>query len=224
MKIVLKNSSLVFQSKQQVDRFVEYIQGDGNSWLDLGITGYKDAPYGTPPSDVPALEVKVLYPDRGADFDTKMLGGTLSSSYLRFFVATADTTVALNSSSQGAKGDVTLNSSIKTTPVTIKYGGVESSVDGTVQITNSANQYRINNYESNILLFRGSYNNSDAGIINTRVRLYECKYYEGANLLHHWKPYVKRTGEVGMLDIVPSTPVFYANQGSGTFLFEELSE
>lgn len=217
MGVLLKTDSVIFNSKNfgtaivSEDRYIEYIQGDGNSYINTGFTGYRAVwqdTAGTIPDDLPRIEVDFAVPstERTAIF------GTIDNSSFNLYVENG-TNATLNG--KGAISNFTIATDEK---VTLKYGSLTSCVNSTQLADNSdmSNQYRINNYDTPIIL-GGAYMQftSESGLYLNDAKIYGFRAYLGDTMTLDLRPYMRKNGTICMRDEL--TGSFYYNQGSGSF-------
>lgn len=199
------------------DRYLSWIKGDGASYIATGVTGYRtngSDVAGTIPSDAPRLEV------------TFAIDGEISGNSGVMLSSTSGNTRAVvtgsNKLNMYGKGALATNVQlVEGTQYKLTYGSVKSYLDSSeiADNTSMSNQYRLNAYSTQAIdLFKATISRST--YYSSNLKIYEFKYYEGETLVRHLKPYAKKTGKIGMYDVVSAT--FYANQGTGNFAFAEL--
>lgn len=214
MGVLIKLNENLFEDKNLGsislnNRFLEYIQGDGASYIDTGFTGYRanwQDVAGTIPNDVPSIEIGFI-PNK--DSTQNILLGTLLQPQP---IVYSNTEKKIYSAGKGAIfSDLSLNDDENI----LVYGAVTSSLNGTTIKDNSdmANQYRLNAYENNITLFAGNYNN--AGVLYGTNKITYFKAYQGETLVLHLRPFIDSNGVVCMKDVLTDT--LYYNQGTGNF-------
>lgn len=199
------------------DRFVSYIKGDGASYIDTQFTGYRvnaGDTAGVIPANLPRLVVEFEQDGTSETVQGSTIYSNNNNGGVFAFVSASN---KLNMYGKGAK---VTNYNLQSGKHTLDYGSVKTYLDGNLIADNSdmANQYRINNYNTNLLLFKNIINNVVG--YSTVIKVYSYKYYEGETLKLHLKPYAKKSGEIGMFDVVSNN--FFENKGTGTFVYEEL--
>ena len=220
MGIVIRLDTEVFDDKnfgniKFVDSYLEYLQGDGNSYINTGFSGYRAVwqdVAGTIPDEIPSIEITFA-----TDVQTEeVLFGLINNPYPTCRIYTniyqGNYEGVINVSGKGAVGAFSVES--LATKKVFKYGSVYSYVDG-VQVgdnSNMANQYRLNAYEESFILF-GSKNGDSMSYSNAKI--YEFKAFIGEEMVLHLKPYADENGIVCMKDVLTGT--LYYNQGTGTF-------
>ena len=195
---------------------ISYIQGDGESYIDTGFTGYRanaNDTSGVIPDDIPKVEVTFVVSNDNSNFETVI--GTLDRAYPAISVLSKKT---INITGKGAIG---LFHDVVTADkdVTVLYGSDKTYINGVIVADNTdmSNQYRLNAYPENVNLFV-SYNsyNGETKVWYSTAKVKEFKAYLGDNLVLHLKPYRKKDNTVCMIDIL--TNEFYENKGTGTFV------
>ena len=191
--------------------YLNYIQGDGASYIDTGFSGYRNN-YGDIasqiPSDAPKIEITIKK----------------NSAYNEYVVATRDgrgnMSIQVNPSEviisgKGAIGKFQVNEVEQ--DINIIYGSVKTFVNGKAvkDNTDMSNQYRLNAYSDNNITLLGGKANPDTQVFTTNM-IKEFKAYEGEKLVLHLRPYRKKDGTVCMIDEVTKT--FHYNAGTGTLI------
>ena len=198
--------------------FIDYIQGDGNSCLDTGFSGYRINMSDTPgdiPDDLPKIEIEGIFVNvREGDYhypDSYIFGpydeprGTTG----RFYGGTC------NVSGRGAtfeKQGYEIGSTYK-----LVYGSVYSYLNDDLVSDNSDghNQYRINAYPENIHLLSGIIpSTSDQKCSIQKIKSF--RGYIGNKIMVDLRPYRKTDGTVCMFDMISRKYIY--SKGSGTLL------
>ena len=185
----------------KINCFLDYIEGDGASYIDTGFDGYRanwQDVAGTIPTDVPSVEVGFYLTD--ANVQSYILG---TMSYPQPIVYhNADPKLYIS-----GKGAVASNITNFTSGENVLvYGAVTSTLNGVTIADNSGmgNQYRLNAYpDSNILLFGANYNGSGMQYGTNKITYF--KAYKGESLVLHLKPYIDQNGVVCMKDVLTET-------------------
>lgn len=193
---------------------ISYIQSDGNVYIDTGFTGYRNRSNdvaGSIPEDAPRIEITI---ETGSDAKNKCVFSTKHSNC--FMLSKVDA----NRIQTGQKG-ATFSSVYNGTKKKIIFGSIKSYVDDSLVKDNSdmSNQYLINAYDENILLFYKSdipqaYLSSE--LVNTNIKIYNFKAYSGDKLVKDLVPYRKTDGTVCMLDKISGN--YHYGIGSGAFI------
>lgn len=218
MGIIMKLDTEVFSDKKfgntftYSDSYIEYLQGDGDSYIDTGFTGYRVKDYdveGTIPSDVPKIELTF-----STDYKEKQpLFGLANETALSCEIYND----VINIVGKGARG--VFDGNDLTIKKVLEYGSVYSYIDGVQVADNSgmSNQYRLNAFAMPIILFGGFVYVSGVKQLSLgTMKIYEFKAYLGDTLTLHLKPYVDEYGVVCMKDVLTET--LYYNKGNGTFI------
>ena len=192
--------------------FLEYIQGDGASYINTGFSGYRivyNDVVGSVPGDAPSIEITFAT-------DTKteqVLFGLINSAAPSCRIYETGGNGHINVSGKGATGDYIVED--LTVRKVFKYGAVYSYIDGVQVADNSdmTNQYRLNAYDESILLFGGLMGNT---LSYNNAKIYEFKAYVGETIVLHLMPYADENGIVCMKDILKDR--LYYNQGTGSFI------
>lgn len=194
---------------------ISYIQSDGNVYIDTGFTGYRDNRNdvsGNIPEDAPRIEITI---ETGSDAQNKCIFSTENSQC--FMLSKVD----VNRIQTGARG-ATFSSVYDGTKKKIIFGSIKSYIDDSLVKDNSdmSNQYRINAYNKNILLFYKSDNFMPGylttELVNTNIKIYNFKAYSGDKLVKELVPYRKIDGTVCMLDKISGK--YHYGIGNGTFV------
>lgn len=193
---------------------ISYIQSDGNVYIDTGFSGYRDIRNdvaGNIPEDVPKIEITV---ETGSDAKNKCIFSTEVSSC--FMLSKVD----VNRIQVANRGAIFSNV-YDGTKKKIIFGSVKSYIDDSLVKDNSdmSNQYRINTYDKNILLFYKSnipQGYLTAELVNTNIKIYNFKAYLGNKLIKDLVPYRKTDGKVCMLDKISGN--YHYGIGSGVFI------
>lgn len=193
---------------------ISYIQSDGNVYIDTGFTGYRNSSNdvaGSIPEDAPRIEITI---ETGSDAKKKCV---FSAKHSNCFMLSK---VDVNRIQTGQKG-ATFSSVYDGTKEKIIFGSIKSYVGDSLVKDNSdmSNQYRINAYDENILLFYKSdipqaYLSSE--LVNTNIKIYNFKAYSGDKLVKNLVPYRKTDGTVCMLDKISGN--YHYGIGSGVFI------
>lgn len=193
---------------------ISYIQSDGNVYIDTGFTGYRNSSNdvaGNIPEDAPRIEITI---ETGADAKNKCV---FSAKHSNCFMLSK---VDVNRIQTGQKG-ATFSSVYDGAKKKIIFGSIKSYVGDSLVKDNSdmSNQYRINAYDENILLFYKSdipqaYLSSE--LVNTNIKIYNFKAYSGDKLVKDLVPYRKTDGTVCMLDKISGN--YHYGIGSGAFI------
>lgn len=217
MGIFTKLDDVLFNDKNfgkivTEDGYVEYLEGDGASYIDTLWSGYR-ANYsdiaGEIPSNAPKFEIK--YNNNGDTFIP--LVGTLSEAQPCITM----TTNKIQYIGKGANFEFV--SAVDAEEHTVEIGSVYSYIDD-VQIADNSdmsNQYRINPYpDMTILLFGGYYITAEDSSfrMTQHTKIYYFKAYEGDNLILDLRPY-RKNGIGCMRDELTGT--IYENKGTGVF-------
>lgn len=193
---------------------ISYIQSDGNVYIDTGFSGYRDNRNdvaGNIPEDAPRIEITV---ETGSEAQNKCILSTENSQC--FMLSKVD----VNRIQTGMRG-ATFSSVYDGTKKKIIFGSIKSYIDDSLVKDNSdmSNQYRINTYDKNILLFYKSdillgYLTTE--LVNTNIKIYNFKAYSGDKLVKDLVPYRKTDGTVCMLDKISGN--YHYGIGSGVFI------
>lgn len=193
---------------------ISYIQSDGNVYIDTGFTGYRDNRNdvtGNIPEDAPRIEITI---ETGSDAQNKCV---FSSEHSNCFMLSK---VDINRIQVGQRG-AAFSSVYDGAKKKIIFGSIKSYVGDSLVKDNSdmSNQYRINAYNENILLFYKSdipqvYLSSE--LVNTNIKIYNFKAYSGDKLVKNLVPYRKTDGTVCMLDKISGN--YHYSIGSGVFI------
>ena len=193
---------------------ISYIQSDGNVYIDTGFTGYRNSSNdvaGSIPEDAPRIEITI---ETGSMLKNKCV---FSAKHSNCFMLSK---VDVNRIQTGQKG-ATFSSVYDGTKEKIIFGSIKSYVGDSLVKDNSdmSNQYRINGYDENILLFYKSdipqaYLSSE--LVNTNIKIYNFKAYSGDKLVKNLVPYRKTDGTVCMLDKISGN--YHYGIGSGAFI------
>lgn len=217
MGIFTKLDDVLFNDKNfgkivTVDGYVEYLEGDGASYIDTLWSGYRKNSSdiaGEIPSDVPKFEIK--YNNNG-DTGIPLVGTLLSERpCLSMF------TNKIQYIGKGAKFSNV--SAANAEEHTAEIGSVYSYIDD-VQIADNSdmsNQYRINAYPDRTILLLGGYYTTSEGSsfrMAQHTKIYYFKAYEGDNLILDLRPY-RKNGIGCMRDELTGT--IYGNKGTGVF-------
>lgn len=187
-----KNLGTVTIKEPAIDSYREYVEFNGDAYVDTGFTGYRkniSDVAGTIPKDVPKIIVKANILQKGAE---GILFGVVDH-LLPLCYKKSNTSLLLQG--KGAIGDFNLNNSI----FTLEYGSVKTFLDSQLvkDNTNMSNQYRLNAYETNIILGAGYANlGGSESIKYGKVRIYEFKAYNGDTLVKDLRPFRKADGTV----------------------------
>ena len=182
-------------------QFVEYIQSDGNQYIDTGVAL-------TVPCQIIA-EMEVI---------NKVACGSFNSSLnARDILVTRQSGTVYVQAGRYTNWGISLTGKIKF--------DVSAKSDGCAYLVinngySSANfPYTVFDTAGNIYLFAYNLNsNIGAGVAtdNGTVKLYSFAIYNNSVLVRNFVPcYKKSTGEIGLYDTVNDQ--FYTNQGTGTF-------
>ncbi len=215
MGIFIKADNNIFSDKnlgqlELVDGLVEYLESDGQAYIDTLWSGYRKNSgdvAGTIPSNAPSFEIKIAVEE---------------TSYMPILgvLSRAQPNVNTNGNiiqyiGKGAHfNSITLASGENV----LKVGSVYSYINNT-QISDNLdmdNQYRLNAFNDSILLFGGYYTMSGGSAfeISSHTKIYYFKAYEGDTLVLDLRPY--RYNGVGcMIDVLTNT--LYMNAGDGAF-------
>ena len=193
---------------------ISYIQSDGNVYIDTGFSGYRNKindVVGNIPEDAPRIEITI---ETGSDAQNKCIFSTENSQC--FMLSKVD----VNRIQTGIRG-ATFSNVYDGTKKKIIFGSIKSYIDDSLVKDNSdmSNQYRINTYDKNILLFYKSDIPSGyltAELVNTNIKIYNFKAYSGDKLVKDLVPYRKTDGTVCMLDKVSGN--YHYGIGSGVFI------
>ncbi len=194
---------------------ISYIQSDGNVYIDTGFTGYRDNRKdvsGNIPEDAPRIEITI---ETGSDAQNKCIFSTENSQC--FMLSKVD----VNRIQTGARG-ATFSSVYDGAKKKIIFGSIKSYIDDSLVKDNSdmSNQYRINAYDKNILLFYKPDNFMPGylttELVNTNIKIYNFKAYWGDKLVKDLVPYRKTNGTVCMLDKISGN--YHYGIGSGVFI------
>lgn len=220
MALVLSTSDTDYSTRNlgMVERIIygeiSYIQSDGNVYIDTGFTGYRDIRNdvaGNIPEDAPRVEITI---ETGSNAQNKCIFSTENSTC--FMLSKVD-----SNRIQTALRGATFSSVYNGTKKKIIFGSIKSYIDDSLVKDNSdmSNQYRINTYDKNILLFY----KSDIGqaylsaeLVNTNIKIYNFKAYSGDKLVKNLVPYRKTDGTVCMLDKISGN--YHYGIGSGVFI------
>ena len=193
---------------------ISYIQSDGNVYIDTGFSGYRDNRNdvaGSIPEDAPRIEITI---ETGSDAQNKCV---FSSENSNCFMLSKVNVNRIQTAKRGA----TFSSVYDGIKKKIIFGSIKSYVDDSLVKDNSdmSNQYRINPYNENILLFYKSdipqsYLTSE--LVNTNIKIYNFKAYSGDKLVKDLVPYRKTDGTVCMLDKISGN--YHYGIGSGVFI------
>lgn len=193
---------------------ISYIQSDGNVYIDTGFSGYRDVRNdvaGNIPEDAPRIEITIA---TGSDAQNKCV---FSAEHPNCFMLSKVDVNRIQTASRGANFSNVYDGTRKK----IIYGSIKSYVDDSLVKDNSdmSNQYRINAYNENILLFYKSdipqsYLTSE--LVNTNIKIYNFKAYSGDKLVKDLVPYRKTDGTVCMLDKISGN--YHYGIGSGVFI------
>ena len=193
---------------------ISYIQSDGNVYIDTGFSGYRDNRNdvaGSIPEDAPRIEITI---ETGSDAQNKCV---LSSEHSNCLMLSK---VDVNRIQTGQKG-AAFSSVYDGTKKKIIFGSIKSYLDDSLVKDNSdmSNQYRINAYDENILLFYKSdipqvYLTTE--LVNTNIKIYNFKAYSGDKLVKDLVPYRKTDGTVCMLDKISGN--YHYGIGSSAFI------
>lgn len=178
------------------DKEVEYLQTDGNAYIN---TGY------APSAITPILETRIYLPTTSTNMyvvgsdgsgNTRFSIGRLTSNRIEFRIG-----------SYKNVGSKTANW------YTIKLNGSngQASLDGTVQWTSSVRTF----YSQPILLFTGNYLGNPRTPMLSGVRISSFKLWDGDTLLLDFLPV--RKGSVGYMYDKVSGELF-GNAGTGSFI------
>lgn len=122
---------------------------------------------------------------------------------------------------QAARKGAAFTSTYDGTKKKIIFGSIKSYIGDSLVKDNSdmSNQYRINTYDKNILLFYKSnipQTYLTAELVNTNIKIYNFKAYSGDKLVKDLVPYRKTDGTVCMLDKISGN--YHYGIGSGVFI------
>ena len=201
--------------------YLDYIQGDGNSWIDTLFSGYRNNWSDTPgiiPEDAPKIQIEfepIIKITEGIvnAYENCLFGVNKTASniypFCRIYLDSSMKTV-IEITGKGASGSSQINTNQRSI---IEYGSTKSKLNDydIADNTNGSNQYRINAYDSSIKLLGCT--DDDGNWHNSIYKIYDFKAYIGESLAKHLRPYRKSDGTVCMIDEL--TKKFYYNQGSG---------
>lgn len=193
---------------------ISYIKSDGNVYIDTGFSGYRDNKNdvaGSIPEDAPRIEITI---ETGSDAQNKCV---FSSEHSNCFMLSKVDANRIQTAQRGAA----FSSAYDGIKKKIIFGSIKSYVDDSLVKDNSdmSNQYRINSYNENILLFYKSdipqaYLTTE--LVNTNIKIYNFKAYSGDKLVKDLVPYRKTNGTVCMLDKISGN--YHYGIGSGVFI------
>ena len=196
--------------------YINYIQGDANSWIDTEFSGYRDSTKDIPgsvPEDTPKIQITFLPELRaGANpYDNGLFGVVVQNGTNNQPICLISA-IDINITGKGASGIISYEKDQK---LILEYGSVKSKLNDIDVIDNSngSNQYRINAYENSIKLLGFSIDGTWKSSIH---RIYDFKAYVGDSLVKHLRPYRKSDGTVCMIDELTKT--FYYNKGTGVLI------
>lgn len=194
--------------------YLDYIQGDGNSYIETNFTGYREVWQDTPgviPENLPKIEVDFI--------GVKIEDNIYADSYIFGIKDKLDPVGRFyrNTILASGRGAIFKNDGYdEGVEYNLIYGAVQSYVNGNLVSDNSngERQYRLNAYETPICLFAGFY--TDYGFGCSKQKIKRFKAYTGDKLILDLRPYRKSDGTVCMIDDL--TKEFYYNQGTGNFI------
>ena len=166
---------------------------------------------GNIPEDAPRIEITIA---TGSDAQNKCV---FSAEHPNCFMLSKVDVNRIQTASRGANFSNVYDGTRKK----IIYGSIKSYVDDSLVKDNSdmSNQYRINAYDENILLFHKTdipQGYLTAELVNTNIKIYNFKAYSGDKLVKDLVPYRKTDGTVCMLDKISGN--YHYGIGSGVLI------
>lgn len=187
-----KNLGTVTIEELAVDSYREYVEFNGDAYVDTGFTGYRNITSDiavTKPTDAPKILIKaniLAKETNGALF------GSLTRSRILCYKNYANTLVLQG---KGAVGSFELSNEI----FTLEYGSIKTYINSELvkDNTDMSNQYRLNAYDENIIL-GACYANlgGNESLKYGKVRIYEFKAYQGEDLVKDLRPFRRADGTV----------------------------
>ena len=188
---------------------VEYLQSSGTQYVKTGV--YHNST--TCPTLRMVLDVELsgsICINGTASYQSYYVG--LMNSYLYYSTYHADviTTVAYSTATR------------------YKYDLDNAAKSFSIYSPNGASVYStsttVGTPEGNRELYLFAYSNADSGSVGAycNQKMYACQLYSGGALVRDFSPCVNASGTIGLYDLV--NDVFYANNGSGTFIAGAESE
>lgn len=189
---------------------VEYIEGDGNQYID---TGFKpnnktdiDFAYSYTTTSLSSTETRI-FGSRGSGNDEAFFIGLHSSYDYCWYINYGNTSNTLQDIIWGT---------VDTNKHTIKNKGGAFYFDGINVINFSVSTFTA---PYNAIIFGA---NANGTIRTTKARVYYCKIYYQDDLVRDYIPCKRKSdGEIGLYDLVSKT--FFTNQGTGDFIPGPLS-
>lgn len=186
-----KNLGTVTIEEPAVDSYREYVEFNGDAYIDTGFTGYRNTSSDvaeTIPTDAPKIFIKVNILETE---ENGVLFGSLTRTQPLCYKNYANRLVLQG---KGAIGSFELSNEI----FTLEYGSIKTNVDSELvkDNTDMSNQYRLNAYNENIIIGAGYANINGAGLKYGKVRIYEFKAYNGDTLIKDLRPFRKADGTV----------------------------
>lgn len=186
-----KNLGTVTIEEPAVDSYREYVEFNGDAYVDTGFTGYRSTSSDvaeTIPEDAPKIFIKaniLATEDNGALF------GSLTRTQPLCYKNYANTLVLQG---KGAVGSFELSNEI----FTLEYGSIRTYINSELvkDNTDMSNQYRLNAYNENIIIGACYANINGEGLKYGKVRIYEFKAYQGETLVKDLRPFRKADGTV----------------------------
>lgn len=181
---------------------VEYIQSDGNQYVDTGFKPNQDTRV---VMDFELLSVTGQYAD-------PIFGVRTSASSNAYYFWCSGTLVAAEQYQSGYNNGSVYLAAQRVGRHTVDKDKNVTTVDG---VTTAQSAYAAFTASWNLLLFQ-SYNNGSLYSQTTHMRLYACQLYDDGTLIRDYVPCINPSGEAGLYDTVNA--VFYGNAGTGSFL------
>jgi len=185
---------------------VEFIKSDGNQYIDTGVnakTGLK--------SDI-VFSINNI--DSGAN-DFGILGArkTVSGSFNRIYLLHYFNGFTLGYGNYYSSGVLATQDAKYVSHTELNSGNQFINIDGEEAISRTLT----GSYNLGLNLYLFAINENNNATYNSSITFYECKIYDGNNLVRYYIPVVRKDdGEVGLFDIINRQ--FYQNLGTGNFV------
>lgn len=180
---------------------VEYIQSDGNQYVDTGFKPNQDTRV---VMDFELLSVTGQYAD-------PIFGVRTSASSNAYYFWCSGTLVAAEQYQSGYNNGSVYLAAQRVGRHTVDKDKNVTTVDG---VTTAQSAYAAFTASWNLLLFQ-SYNNGSLYSQTTHMRLYACQLYDDGTLIRDYVPCTNPSGAAGLYDTVGQQ--FYGNAGTGAF-------
>ena len=183
---------------------VEYLQSTGTQYIN---TGYS-----------PNQNSKMWLDYQLTELQSAMFAGARrTSSGARYFTINSGSSNTKMFGAFGTSGNIELDE-ITTNRVQTQIGNKGIYYNNVLKYTPSSTTFQLS---ENVLLFAVMQNSSDITLYS-KVKIYGCKIWENDTLIRDFIPcYRISDNVVGMYD--KANNVFYTNDGTGTFLYDNLT-